>query len=82
MMTSQPFLNTFILRRPKVVNSACIIKIATMFIKTTFKDSKKVKRIRNYVLKCNLYLYFMIRKDLLISSEKMLMPAEVKGYVT
>ena len=30
---------------------ADIIKVATMFIKTTFKDSKKVKRIRNYVLK-------------------------------
>ena len=25
---------------------------ATVFIKTTFKDSKRVKIIRNYVLKC------------------------------
>ena len=57
-MTSQPlFQNTFILRRPRVVNFADIIKIATMFIKATFKDSKKVKRIRNYALKCNLYLF-------------------------
>ena len=39
---------------------ADIIKTATKFIKTTLKDSKKVKRIRNYVLKCNLYLYFLI----------------------
>ena len=31
-----------------------------MFIKTTFKDLKKVKRIRNYALKRNLYLYFLI----------------------
>ena len=31
-----------------------VIKIATMFIKATFKDSNKVKRIRNYVLNCNL----------------------------
>ena len=33
-----------------------------MTIKRTFKDSKKVKRMRNYVLiKCNLYLYFLIK---------------------
>ena len=45
---------------PRVVTFAEIIKIATMFIKTTFKDSENVKRIRNYELKCNLDLYFMI----------------------
>ena len=39
------------LRRPRVVNFADIIKIATIFIKTTFKDSNKIKRIKNYVLK-------------------------------
>ena len=52
--------NIFILRRPRVVNFAKVIKIASMFIKTTFKDSKKVKIIKNYALKCNLYLYFLI----------------------
>ena len=31
-----------------------------MLIKTIFKDSKKVKKTRNYVSKCNLYLYFDI----------------------
>ena len=36
-----------ILRRPRVANFADIIKI-----KTTFKDWKKIKRIRNYILKC------------------------------
>ena len=66
----------------RVVNFADIIKIATMFIKTTFKDSKKVKRIRNYVLKCNLYLYFFIWQKLLICSEKMLISAELKACVT
>ena len=30
-----------------------------MFIKTFFKDSKKIKRNRNYASKCNLYLYFL-----------------------
>ena len=39
---------------------ADIIKIVTMFIKTIFENSRKVKRIRNYVSNCNLYLYFLI----------------------
>ena len=60
IMTSQPlYENAFILRRPTVANFADIIKIPTI-IKKTFKDSKKVKRIRNYVFKCNLYLYFLV----------------------
>ena len=33
---------------------ADIIKIVTMFINTIFKDPQKIKRIRNYVSKCNL----------------------------
>ena len=37
-----------------------IIKIITKFIKKIFKDSRKVKRIRDCVSKCNLYLYFLI----------------------
>ena len=41
------FQNIFILRRPRVVNFADIIQIATVFIKTTYKDSKKYKRFRN-----------------------------------
>ena len=61
---------------------ADIIKIVTMFIKTIFKDSRKVKRIRNYVSKCNLYLYFLIQQNLLIPGEKMLMLAELRGCVT
>ena len=51
---------TFILRKPRLANFADIIKIATIFIRTTFKDSNKVKRIRNYALKYNLFLYFLI----------------------
>ena len=51
IMMSQPlYQNAFILRRPKVANFADIIKI----------PAKKVKRIGNYVLKCNLYLYFLV----------------------
>ena len=43
----------FILRRPRAAIFADIIQIAAMFIKIIFKDSKKVKRKRNYILKCN-----------------------------
>ena len=39
---------------------ADIIKIVTIFIKKTLKDSRKVRRIRNYVSEWNLYLYFLI----------------------
>ena len=60
-MTSQPFFqNTLILRRPGVAIFADIIKIVTMFIKTIIKDSRKVKRIRNYESKSKLYLYFLM----------------------
>ena len=77
IMTSQPLYETaFILRRPTVANFADIMKIPAI-IKKTFKDSKKVKRIRNYVFKCNLYLYFLIWQNLLIFDEKIL-SAELK----
>ena len=46
----------FILIRPKVVNSADIIKMATIFIKVTFKDLKKFERIKSYELKCDIYI--------------------------
>ena len=67
------------LREP---NFADIIKIATTCIKTTFKDSEKIERVRTYVLKRNLYPYFLISQKLQISGEKMLMSAELKGCVT
>ena len=39
IMTSKPlFQNIFILKRPRVTNFADIIKIASIFIKTFFKD--------------------------------------------
>ena len=61
---------------------AGIIKIVAMFLITIFKDPRKVKRIRNYVSKYNLYLYLLISQNLLISGEKMLMTAELKRCVT
>ena len=44
IMTQTLFPNTFILRRQKAANFADM-KIATMFIKTTFKDTKKLKQL-------------------------------------
>ena len=76
------FQKTFPLRRPGVAFFASIIKIFTMFIITIYTNSRKVKINRNYVSKCNLYLYFLIQQNLLISSEKMLVSAELKGCVT
>ena len=39
------FQNTFILRRPRIAIFDDIIKIVTMFIKTVFENSRKVKKI-------------------------------------
>ena len=47
-------------KRPGVAIFADITIIATFFIKTIFIDSRKVKRIRSFVSKCNLYMYFLI----------------------
>ena len=69
---------TFSLRRSRVTIFADIVKIVTIFIKTIQKDSKKVIRIWNYVSKCSLYLPFLIKQNLLISGEKMLISAELK----
>ena len=38
------FQNTFILRMPRVANFADITKVATIFIKTTFKHSQKSQK--------------------------------------
>ena len=61
---------------------AVIIKIAIMFIKTIIKDSRKVKRFRNYLSKSNIYLHFWMWQNFLISGEKMLISAELKECVT
>ena len=60
-MTLQPlFQSTFILEKPGVaIFCSDIIKLVTKFIKTIFKDSDKLKSIRNYESKRNLYLYFL-----------------------
>ena len=52
------FQNIFILTRDGVAIFADIIKILTIFILAIYKDSRKFKMNRNYVLKYSLYLYF------------------------
>ena len=45
-MTSQTFFqNIFFLRGPRVVNFDDISKTETMFIKTNFKEPKKLKEL-------------------------------------
>ena len=65
LMTSwqKLFQNTVILRKPDLAIFADIIKIIYMFIKKMFKDSRKVKRIRNHIAKYNLYLFFCISQN-------------------
>ena len=64
------FLSKYLyFKKAQSSSSYDIVKIATMFFKTIFEDSKQVKRIINYVLKCYLYLYFLIQQKLLISGE-------------
>ena len=59
------------LYRSSEANFAGIVKIVTMFIKEIFKDSIKVERIRIIMYSnATFYLYFLIQKKLLISSEK------------
>ena len=53
------FQNIFILRKPRVADSAYIIKIVIMFMTTNFKDLGLEKN-KIYGLKCNLYLYFLV----------------------
>ena len=50
------FISKYLYIRPKVTNFVNINKTGTMFIKT----QKNLKKNRNYVLKYNLYLYFLI----------------------
>ena len=45
---------------PGVAIFADLVKIVTMFIKTIYRDSRKVRRIRNCEPKWNLYQYFLI----------------------
>ena len=53
--------NVFILRGPRVAMFGDIIKIVTIFIKKTCKDSKnKARRIRTNVPKSNRFLFFLI----------------------
>ena len=60
MISSALFKSSFLLTRPRVAGFTDIIKFVTMLIKIIIKDSRKVKRIINYISKCNRYLYFLM----------------------
>ena len=47
------------------------------FQKIVFKE---IKRIKNFVPYSNLYLNFFIKQNLLISSEKAVISAKLKGW--
>ena len=71
-----------ILRRPRVANFAGIIKIATMFIKKTFKDPQKSLKSEKLLIRMQ-STHFLIH--LIEASDfqwKVLMSAEYKGCVT
>ena len=83
IITSQPsFQNVFNSGKSRVANFVPMIKIPTMFIKTIFKDLNTVKQDRNFLLKCNPYLYFLIQQKLIIFCEKILITAEINRCVT
>ena len=43
---------------------------------------KKVKRMKNYVLKCKFYLYFKVKQKLLVSHEIVLISVDFEGHAT
>ena len=57
------------------------LSLKCIFSLELFYVSANVKRIRNYGLKCNIYLHFSIQHRLIISGEKMLISAEIKRCV-
>ena len=54
------FVIIFILKKPFLKKGPDIIEIVTMSLNQFLKTQKAVKRIRNYVPKCNLDLHFLI----------------------
>ena len=69
-------------KKARVVNFADISQFVTMVIRTNCKDWKKVKRVRSYLIKGNLHLYFLIQKKLQLSSENIVMSTKPKVCVT
>ena len=72
------FTKIYYFKDPEVAHFSDIIKVAITLIKATFKNLIKIKRIANYVLKCNFYFHFQMQKSLQISGGKVLLSAELK----
>ena len=81
IMTSKPlFQNNFTLRRPGVAIFLDIIKILPMFIKTIFKDSRKLENMYQNANVLSISLFLNITK--FADFRKKMLSAELKGYVT
>ena len=80
-MKSLAEIMTFHLRRPRVTNFPDIIKVSTMFIKTTFNDSKKVGNWK-LCLKTQSISVFLDKTKVVDFREKILTSAELKRCVT
>ena len=64
------FQNTLNLKAPRVAIFADIIKVVTIFIKTIFKDSKKIIKELETILKVQSISVFLMQQDLQIFGEK------------
>ena len=74
--------NNFILGKPSVVIFADIYKTLTIFTKTIFEDSKKLK-ILEIMYQNEIYICISRCSNIcLFPVKKMVMPAELKGCVT
>ena len=71
--------NTFILRRPRVANFPDIIKTTVMFIKTTIKESKQIKKKKKKLCIKMQSIYVFLN---LVKVADLLMSAKLKGCVT
>ena len=69
MISLSFFKNVFVFRGSGAADFADIIKIAIILIKTNFKDSIKVKILYQNAF---FFLYFTLKQNWLISSEKCL----------
>ena len=76
------FINTSILRRPRVANFADIIKIIIIFIKTILKDSKKSQKNLKLFTKMQSISVFLDIAKFPDFSLKKLMFAELNWCVT
>ena len=75
------FKKPFFLRSLRVANFVDFIKIATMFVKTNFKDSKKLKELK-VMYENAIYVHISWYSKSCWFPVKKLMSVEIKGCIT